>query len=238
MNLYTGLSGTSRYDPALNGGASFTSGPAFWDSLENLKKYDVVMHSCEGGPTVTNKSVAARQALIDYLNLGGRAFASHYHYVWIEQGPAPMPTIAMWSHRGDLGSVTADIDTSFERGAALADWLVNVGASTQRGKLALTQAKSDVLSINPKLAQLWIHVPAQNNVQYLSFNTPLGADEKSQCGRMVFTDIHVANGDTSNSGISFPGGGCRSATLSPQEKALTYMLFDLSNCLEPIPVPG
>lgn len=238
VNLYTGQDGTPRYDPMLNGGAAFTPGPAFWDSLDNLKKYDVVLHSCEGAETVANKSVAARQALLDYLSLGGRAFGSHYHYVWIEQGPAPMPMVATWNHRGDLGSVNADIDTSFASGAALADWLVNVGASTSRGKLALTQARGDVQAVNPALAQRWIHLPAQNNVQYLSFNAPLGAQESGQCGRMVYTDIHVANGDSSYSDLTFPSGGCLSGALSPQEKALVYMLFDLSNCLQPIPPPG
>lgn len=93
---------------------------------------------------------------------------------------------------------------------------------------------SNVQSVNPAVAQRWIHVPAQTNVQYLSFNAPIGADEKSQCGRMVFTDIHVANGDSSTSSLSFPSGGCRSTTLSPQEKALVYMLFDLSSCLDPV----
>ncbi len=238
VNLYTGQGGTARYDAPLNGGAAFTPGPTFWDSVENLKQYDVVLHSCEGTPTVANKSIAARQALLEYLSMGGRAFASHYHYVWIEQGPAPMPTVATWNHRGDLGTITADIDISFSRGAALADWLVNVGASTQRGKLPLTQAKADVQVINPSLAERWIHVPAQNNVQYLAFNAPLGAREEGQCGRMIFTDIHVANGDTSSSGLSFPSGGCHSTALSPQEKALVYMFFDLSNCLQPIPPPG
>jgi hypothetical protein len=236
VNLYAGQSGTNRYEARL-GGATFTSGPGFWDKLENLKKYDVVLHSCEGTPTVGNKSVAARQALLDYLSLGGRAFASHYHYVWIEQGPAPMPMVATWNHRIDIGSATADLDTSFPRGAELADWLVNVGASTQRGKLALTQVKADVSAVNPSYAQRWIHIPP-NNVQYLSFNVPLGAQETGQCGRMVFTDIHVANGDTSSSGMTFPGGGCKSTTLSPQEKALVYMFFDLSNCLVTMPPPG
>ena len=236
VNLYNGEQGTARYDATLNGGAAFTPAPTFWESLDNLKKYDVVMHSCEGLPFIDNKSVAARQALLDYLNLGGRAFASHYHYLWIEQGPAPMPTVAKWNHVGDIGSVTADIDLGFAGGVALADWLVTVGASTQRGKLSLTQSRSDVESVNPMLAQRWIHMPAQKNVQYMSFNAPLGAEEKDQCGRMVFTDIHVANGDTSSAMQSFPSGGCRSASFSPQEKALIYMLFDLSNCLAPIPI--
>jgi hypothetical protein len=237
VNLYSGQGGTARYDAALNGGAAFSSATSLWDSLDTLKKYDVVLLSCEGSPTLTNKSAAARQALYEYLKIGGRAFGSHYHWVWIRQGPAPMPTVAQWGPDGSLGAITADIDTSFARGAAMADWLLNVGASTQRGKLPLSTTGSNIASVTAGQAQRWIYYPP-SNVLYFSFNAPIGADEKTQCGRMVDTDIHVASGDRSSSGLAFPSGGCKSTTLLPEEKALIYLLFDLSNCLETIPIPG
>jgi hypothetical protein len=50
-----------------------------WDSLADLKKYDVSVFSCEGQET-TN---ANPQILHDYVNAGGRAFLSHFHYSWI-----------------------------------------------------------------------------------------------------------------------------------------------------------
>ena len=40
--------------------------------------YDIVLLSCEGGETY-NANPAALEA---YLNAGGRAFASHFHYSW------------------------------------------------------------------------------------------------------------------------------------------------------------
>ena len=57
----------------------------------------------------------------------------------------------------------------------------------------------------------------------------------------MFTDIHVsaASGDSSHPETPFPGG-CTSTTLSPQEKALEFIFFDLASCVQNVfdmPVP-
>ena len=126
--------GTNAYDASLNGGAMFTNAETWWDSVANLNHYDVVLHSCEGltTATTTNKSMAARQALQAYADAGGRVFASHWHNYWISQGPAPWPTLANFVQNtmDPMSPFTATIDTSFPKGAALAEWLVNVGGST------------------------------------------------------------------------------------------------------------
>jgi hypothetical protein len=67
-------------------------------------------------------------------------------------------------------------------------------------------------------------------VQQLSFNTPYAANESNICGRVAYSGFHVAATDNNDADDFFPGV-CANAALSPQEKILAYMLFDLSTCV-------
>jgi hypothetical protein len=252
INLYGGKgSGIARtaYDATLNGGASFTPSVAFWGEPKNLDKYDILLFSCEGYWNLQDKSDVARQGLVDWTNRGGRMFASHWNAAWIQFGPPPWNTVANFVPAGLGGGMrqsdipddfVADIDSSFPKGAALADWLVNVKASPTKGQLSLLGGKHSVLSLDTKVAQRWIYSDAippngatsdPKGVLYMTFNTPVGAVSDQQCGRAVYTDIHVSQaGDVA--GPTFPAG-CQQGELSPQEKALEFMLFDLSSCVQP-----
>src|SRR6185503_18057640 len=121
--------------------------------------------------------------------------------------------------------------TTFPKGAALADWLVNVGGSTVHGELPITAAKRTVVSVNMPAAQRWIYNTQQASVQYFTANTPVGAPAEMLCGRAVFSDIHVSAAQGFKPG-PFPMECGAVADLSPQEKALEFMLFDLSSCIQ------
>src|SRR5262249_30687936 len=145
-----------------------------------------------------------------------------------------------WNFQADLVSPLATtIDQTFPKGAALAQWLVNVGGSTALGQVDIRAAQHTVDSVQSSMAQRWIYAnnvkdvdgkTAATTLQYFTFNTPVDVAPANQCGRFVFTDIHVSSGDMVN--VDFPNG-CTTTDLSPQEKVLEFMLFDITSCIQP-----
>jgi hypothetical protein len=239
-----------RFDDA-HGAGVLTPATELWASKENLLKYDITMLSCEGGDYPRDKPAASRQALYDYTSAGGRVFASHWHAIWFGQGPDPVPMTGTWMRRqinpsGDQRDPTGDdtpipgtINQTFPKGEALAKWLVNVGASAAQGSMEVRFPRDDIQAVNPDLAREWISVENPNYpeapkaVQYMSFNAPIGVPEDQICGRAVFTDLHVAviEDNTSANALGFPAS-CEMRELSAQEKAVAFMLFDLSSCVQ------
>lgn len=234
VNLFFGRGGANRYEAGENFPVATDS---LWDSLENLQRYDVVLLNCEGGEYANDKPAASRQALFEYLNGGGRAFLSHWHKSWLERGPDPLPDVLTFNNTDNDQNITATIDTSFPKGQALAQWLVNVQGSTTLGQVELLDAQNTAGSENPEYATRWIYDPmdqftGETSVKYVTANAPIGVPAEQQCGRVVYSDIHVSSGDTSNTQTPFPTG-CTSQGLSPQERVLIFMLFDLSACIIP-----
>jgi hypothetical protein len=248
IHLYAGDHNPGRrpvlaFDAAHNAAAPLSAASTLWNTSDNLMKYDIVILSCEGETFEDRKPMAYREALYDYSSKGGRVFASHWHNVWFQNGPQPLPTTGTWGMRdnpaGDTANpVPAAINQTFPKGAALAKWLVNVEASTVLGTLDLVYPRDNLQAVNPEIAREWITLDNPNfpaapkAVQYMSFNTPIGAPEDMVCGRDVYTNLHVASVDNNNvaNDLGFPSS-CALRDLSPQEKAVAFMLFDLSSCI-------
>lgn len=207
-----------------------------WNDATTLKRYDMVILSCEGGERNETKDAPAKENLREYLDQGGRVFASHFHYTWFKNGSAPLQTTASWVANGSAGDQMTSIDTSFAKGQAFADWLVNVGASPTRGVVPMTELRRNVTTVPgagapPDTSRRWIYAPngAAEDTKFYSFNTPVGTPPDKQCGRGVYTDIHVSSGDESSG--SFPAN-CKTTGFTEQEKALLFLLFDLSSCVQ------
>ena len=232
--------GPSAFDATLNGGAAFSSAATLWADAAKMMNYDIQLYDCEGAGAESPKT-PYRENFLAYVNGGGRAFLGHYQYYWVQQA-ALAGTANYLTASGDLpqGGITAYIDTSFPKAAALADWLVNLGV-TPRGEFEILEGQHSVAGVNAP-TQEWIYVPVnpldeeeRRSTQYMTFNTPLDVAEESQCGRVVFTDLHVAAGEgeaARNVTAPFPGN-CSRAPLTAQGKALEFLFFDLSACIEP-----
>jgi hypothetical protein len=239
VHLFAGTGGTDQFDGATGGGMSFADSETVWDTVQDLSVYDVVFLSCEGAQNEGEKPGPSLQAMKDYADLGGRVFASHWHNYWIQAGPDPWDGAATWNFQDDLNDIEADVNQGFDRGADLAQWLVNVAASTTLGKIDITAAQHTLTGVASGVDR-WIYADTTDNgtpsVQYLSYTTPLEAPGDQRCGRVVFSDIHVSSGDRSATDLVFPSGGCTSPVdqMSPQEKVLAFMIFDIASCVGPV----
>ncbi len=213
-----------------NAGPATPSADALWSTLPALEQYDMVLFPCEGGQLT--KPPHALQNLVDYTSAGGRVFTTHYSYAWLFQ-TAPFSSTADFDvNQTPLPDLTGYINTNFAKGQAFATWLMGVGASATYGQIALQTIRHDVDSVFPP-AQLWIGAdPAVSAtaVMHYTFDTPVGAPASQQCGRVLFDDFHVEDAQTG--GLVFPAE-CSTGPMTPQEKLLEFMLFDLASCITP-----
>jgi hypothetical protein len=266
VNFYAGGGGTSSFlaQPTAGGALAFTSVNPWWDSLDNLSKYDILLHSCEGpqgsypnndamntnapGP-ISTKSMKARMALQQYADMGGRVFASHWHTYWFEQGTPDFMSVATFFNphqRGLANPTDATIDQSFDKGQALAQWMMGplVMGSTVLGTVTIAQDASNTevaMAAGPPISQRWLYGPVPkgpNAVLFLSATTPIpntATPKPNACGRVVLSDLHVSAGGAGSDTPATPFPmGCVTTTLSPREKVLEFMLFDIASCVAPI----
>ncbi len=246
-------------------GAVYPPAVPFWEDINQMMQYDIVMLACAGVDSATNPtkdnnyiSANAKNVMLKYLNSGGRTLGEHYHWSWIRTFsttdsppvvyPSPFGDVATWIDpisTSSIGtSISTTIDTTLPRGQAMAAWLLAVNASTTLGFLTLTgevkPTAVDTQPPTPPVAQRWIYEPVSGDAgaalrtHYFSFDTPITAAPDQQCGRFVYTGLHVTTSDSSkaDSKTTFPSC-CQVRDLLPQEKAIEFMVFDLSSCVQP-----
>jgi hypothetical protein len=150
---------------------------------------------------------------------------------------APFGEVASWvvpNAQATQGTgITSKIDQSFPSGDAFAKWLIANKGSAQEGTITIesTMKPAAIATIQPP-SQRWIYDDSPSPyVHYFTFNTPVGQDSNSQCGRVVYTDVHVTSSeDTKDEKSAFPGSCDATSDLLNQEKAIEFILFDLSHC--------
>lgn len=201
--------------------AGAPAGDALWSDPAVLKKYQLVALPCSSFPAAMS---AGAQNLFDYANAGGRLFVTDLSFPVISQGKGEWPSTGNFSMPGSFAN-PASIDTTFPKGKALAEWLEGMGAAAG-GTLPLSETFSRVGLIKPP-AQRWLYSGAVNTQSY-TFNTPTTAAEKDQCGRVYYSSFHIGSGRSTTG--TFPGA-CHMKALTPQERVLEFMLFDLTSCV-------
>jgi hypothetical protein len=229
---YNGIGGSAPGSPQ--------AATALWGNLQEMKKFDIVINSCECSEN--NQEKTTPQLLQQYADSGGRVFGSHYHYTWQRNLIPAWQNTAAWTTFGS--TTTPDlVDMSFPKGKAFAQWLMapGVAASQVLGQIPLQVKTYNVADVNMPTTR-WIMASGgpPTTTHYLSFNTPVGMMPDKQCGKVVYAGLHVSSGTV---GPTFPQACNQNFT--PDEKALTFLFFDLSSCVQddtkdptPPPVPN
>jgi hypothetical protein len=233
-----------------------------WASRQSFESYDLAMFSCQCGEgTGMTESPAAYTALRDWLDEGGKVFASHYHYTWFENNPsADFKGVANWGNTGnnDIASSTGqtyDLDTSFPKAVTFGQWLGVVGAINSPGggppmyspppNIKLSYVADSMKTVNAT-ANRWIYDPATgmgeggtaNDVKYMSFGTPIGGapipDGGPEGGKQYCGKAVYTDLHTGGSLLAQAKnvpGDCMAGDLSAQQKALEFLFFDLAACV-------
>jgi len=256
VHLYASPHGSAEDFPEMAQFADGTPIPPpeqLFSNLDVMMTYDAVFLGCEGGgrgtfedppPAGHGYGPTEFTNVQTYADRGGRVFGTHYHNYWVrpdkfDYALPPYPAVATFAseQHGFDALVAGEVNASFPKGAALRDWLVNVGGSMTPGQVMINDGEHTVDAVIPSVSTAWITADDPDGhadvVQCFSFTTPVG---QAECGRMVFSDLHFTTGDADPGKKPFPVG-CSSSELSPEDKALTYMLFDLSSCVQPDTAP-
>jgi hypothetical protein len=247
IHLYKG-SGDSGVAGGVVINASTPSETVLMNTQTTLNGYDVVMFPCQGN--AYDQSATEQTNLLSYANAGGRVFATHYSYVWLDPASpydSQFPPVANWNVNQadpspDPGEAT--INTGFTDGATLAQWLFNSGASTTVGQVQLSTLRHDLSTVIAP-TQSWATHNASGDIMQMTFNTPVSAPAASQCGRVLFNEYHVYNASGSGqvynpslpNGQTFAECSQQPHTMTPQEEMLEFALFDLSSFVTPVVVP-
>ena len=249
------------YRGSSSGGAQINASTPIQTTLmtnsTTLNGFDMVMFPCQGNANFQATGTGPAN-LLSFANAGGRIFATHYSYAWLDPNPpydSQFPPVANWTTttESQIGMGLGTVNTGFTDGATLAQWLQNAGA-TQTGtsnQIIITTLRTDVSSVIAP-TQSWLTLnsgsyigQSGNPVMQMTFNTPVGAPASGQCGRVMYNDYHIYNSSSAGSsynsalanGQTFSQCSPQPHTMTPQEEMLEFALFDLSSFVTPVVVP-
>jgi hypothetical protein len=228
VHLYTTMGATS----SLADGTPLTNATVLWSDLNKLKSYDVMFLGCECSQQDAVKTQQMFDNIQAYADLGGRIYATHYQSIWIDgktTGGTPAPT-AEWQsvlscpmNSGGGTSTTID-QINNPKGVTFATWLVNTAASGILGTLPIQGGAQTCDTVDLAIADRWMYQGTKP--QMIQFTTPLTTAKPQRCGKVTFSDMHSTD---AASNAPFPNG-CEVTSLTPQQKALAFVLFELSAC--------
>jgi hypothetical protein len=235
IQLFQGAGGSST-------SASAPSAQELWSNATELGSYDMVVNACECAEHEEEKPQASLDNIYAYANGGGRLFTTHYQYYWMDPTIVTPTATSPWKNTNQFivdtdmpTPVVGTINQSFSKGAAFAQWLFGVGASSTLGVLEINDARNNSIGAPPPSIQWITTTNATTSTPALvhsTFNTPVGVPDDLQCGKVLYSDFHVVDSTVAlQPGTTWPTE-CGDVSITPQQEALEFMLFDLSSCIQ------
>jgi hypothetical protein len=230
---------------------------ALYTDLARLQRYDMVVADCEGPGWDDDFSerTASGANVREYVNRGGRLFASHLSFSWLHQngsaaydalqplltGLGPAATFSATANLGSdsgTGKIALGRPLASPRIDAFAAWMSNEGiSSAPNHTFTVNQPRDQVTGLGAAAEEFVYRSGDSDPTQQFSFNTPYSAPTAAACGRVAYSGFHVSGGSGTSPFQSSTFPGHCAGDLNAQEKVLLYMLFDLGACVGAPPVP-
>lgn len=237
---------------------------ALYGDIAAMLGYDLVVADCEGQSW--DQQLTERDAqgmnVREFVNRGGRMFASHWSLSWLHENGTvvydaadPVATglgpAATWTMQNDnsntgTGAISVGRPAASPRIQNFADWMVREGVTmAPTYDFSITDPRSQAATLGATSEEfVYRSDETELGVQQFSFNTPYGAPAAASCGRVAYSGFHVAaiddggmmGGGTAPFGDAIFPAHC-TGDLTSQEKILLYMLFDLGACIGDTPPP-
>jgi hypothetical protein len=198
-------------------------------------RYDQILFPCEGQQT--NETAAALENFIAYANKGGRVITTHFSYTWLYQN-AGLATVGTWQvdQMNPTPPLVVNVDTTSAKRNDFARWLELVGAlsSVSPPQVSILDPRHDLNTVPLNGGgQRWLYTDTPTaSVQHMTVDMPLLAAPDQVCGRVIYSDFHVAS--AMSTALTFPAE-CLTGDLTSQEKILAFMLLDLASSCVSIP---
>ena len=219
-------------------------------NLQKMLNYDVVMLPCEGTNAYsTDHAPPAQPASSQYLNAGGRLFSTHYSYQWLTYANSPFNPTSARLERRPGAAVAQQQHLRLHRHASTpasrrawrsAQWLGNVDATpTVMGRSrSPIRATTSTRSAQRRCTRSAGCTHAGDNkvaAHRRSTRRSTRPPTTWACRSIAAASCSATSTSRPTRSIGrrhLPGRlhvGRRSPT---QEKALAFMLFDLSSCVQ------
>lgn len=200
---------------SIDGGDSNPAEADLHTSLDRMMSYDMLVFDCQGFGFPDHDESDAR--VREYVNRGGRLFATHLSYTWIcdngvglaysEADPfntglaasATFPGCAT-DQGGGLPNPSTGVVSVGRPGANsskiqdFADWLEAEGAVTEtmgQYEFPIVDPRDLATSVGAS-SEEYVYLDFGGSIQQYAFNTPYGAPDDAICGRVAYSGFHVA----------------------------------------------